>query len=314
MLEEMIRQQDDTIRGLFTLPQGHPQRLRPENSVCENRPSSLPVLSRPQNRTESANHSAANISGTGSHRSGNMVRGEVSLRQSPTRTRQMESEDVALSSPGRMADQQDDPMAVTDRQLSVSYANVLSGRNTSANYGHSSATTVAGASRAGSEPEKKQVINNTAQKNRNFAPGGEKGQHRHDNGNAIGAHRSEEAGDGTGKVARRRNKVIVYGTVTEDEVGDFKAYIPKSHIHVSKAGLDVTKEHVVEYVKKRIQRANVDVGCEELTVKSGEYRSFKVSIPANFKQTLLNGDFWPENVAVKLFWDFQKRNPQKRAA
>lgn len=104
-----------------------------------------------------------------------------------------------------------------------------------------------------------------------------------------------------------RKQKVVFGTKKDD---DLTGYLPKSQIHVSKLNLEVTGEQVKKYITKQIPECS-DVTFEELKVKSNAYRSFKVSVPATFKNVVLQSEFWPDNIAVKPYRDlnFQRRMP-----
>ncbi|KAK9872997.1 hypothetical protein WA026_020342 [Henosepilachna vigintioctopunctata] len=56
---------------------------------------------------------------------------------------------------------------------------------------------------------------------------------------------------------------------------------------------------IIEYIKTHIP--HIAVSCTELKVKSGQYRSFKVGVPANISSQILNSNFWPEHLVVKRF-------------
>lgn len=133
---------------------------------------------------------------------------------------------------------------------------------------------------------------------------------RHGNHGAV-HFRGDGDREGYELVTGRRRKVV-YGTGAGFEGDGLKAYLPMTNIHVSKLSLEVTKEVVFDYLKRRLP--DVEVELQELEVNSGAYKSFKVSAPANYKQTLLDPSFWPRHVAIKPFWEhnFRKRELQAR--
>lgn len=102
----------------------------------------------------------------------------------------------------------------------------------------------------------------------------------------------------------------IYGSMTESS--RLKAYMPLSHIHISKVRLENDAQDIIEYVKNKIP--NTDVECEEVKVKSGMYKSFKLSLPANCSSKLLQSSFWPESVAVRKFRNFEKNFQMKQNA
>ncbi|KAK4880849.1 hypothetical protein RN001_008995 [Aquatica leii] len=99
---------------------------------------------------------------------------------------------------------------------------------------------------------------------------------------------------------QRRKRNFIFGTATGDQTERLQAYIPKSTIHISKLTLENTKDDLINYIKNQIP--SIDIECEELIVRSKSYRSFKVSVPYNYKQALLTSDFWPNYIAVKPFF------------
>lgn len=64
-------------------------------------------------------------------------------------------------------------------------------------------------------------------------------------------------------------------------------------------------EDVVKYVISKLG-TDVKVNCEELQVRSQNYRSFKISIPASEGGKLLSGDFWPPGIAVRKFINLKR--------
>ncbi|KAL3274677.1 hypothetical protein HHI36_016056 [Cryptolaemus montrouzieri] len=90
------------------------------------------------------------------------------------------------------------------------------------------------------------------------------------------------------------------------EESKIKAYVPYIHFHLSKVGLENHLQDILEFVRSKIP--NISVKCEELKVKSGEYRSFKISVLANYSSQLLKNTFWPQLLVVKKF---VKQNFQK---
>ncbi|KAK9871589.1 hypothetical protein WA026_012969 [Henosepilachna vigintioctopunctata] len=89
----------------------------------------------------------------------------------------------------------------------------------------------------------------------------------------------------------------IYGSKTGS--GHLKAYIPVSSIHISKVRLENDDKDIIEYIKTHIP--HIPVSCTELKVRSGQYRSFKVGVPASISSQILNSNFWPEHLVVKRF-------------
>ncbi|KAK9885121.1 hypothetical protein WA026_009345 [Henosepilachna vigintioctopunctata] len=82
----------------------------------------------------------------------------------------------------------------------------------------------------------------------------------------------------------KRNTKVIYGNQVEESC--LQAYIPWTSIHLSKVRLQNTSEDIVNYIKSKIP--NINPICEEITVKSGQYRGFKITIPANYSSNILN--------------------------
>ncbi|CAH0554808.1 unnamed protein product [Brassicogethes aeneus] len=107
-----------------------------------------------------------------------------------------------------------------------------------------------------------------------------------------------------GFIEVKRKKRFIYGNNENVTSNKLSGYIANSNIHVSRLDLSHTKEDVIGYIREKIpelREKNID--CTELEVKTKAYKSFKVSIPATQKKNVLSKEFWPNNVAVKLFWE-----------
>ncbi|KAL3278191.1 hypothetical protein HHI36_013530 [Cryptolaemus montrouzieri] len=74
------------------------------------------------------------------------------------------------------------------------------------------------------------------------------------------------------KIKKSKRRPGIYGVLQEES--KMKAYEPYSHIHLSKVGLENKQQDILEFVRSKIP--NISVKCEELKVKSGEYKSFKI--------------------------------------
>ncbi|KAL3280537.1 hypothetical protein HHI36_003769, partial [Cryptolaemus montrouzieri] len=76
----------------------------------------------------------------------------------------------------------------------------------------------------------------------------------------------------------------MYGS--PEEPGVLEAYVPTSDIAITKVSKRNNIENITNYIKRNLPEA--ELRCEELKVKSGEYRSFKVSVLNLNVQCLLN--------------------------
>ncbi|KAL3289812.1 hypothetical protein HHI36_023203 [Cryptolaemus montrouzieri] len=98
----------------------------------------------------------------------------------------------------------------------------------------------------------------------------------------------EEEAEATPAAIKEKIYNKLYTRLTEDlteqfgnqeEESKLKAYVPPSHIRVSKVELQNNHYDILDFVKRKIP--SVDVACEELRVRSGEYRSFKITVPVS---------------------------------
>ncbi|KAL3277856.1 hypothetical protein HHI36_013197 [Cryptolaemus montrouzieri] len=96
---------------------------------------------------------------------------------------------------------------------------------------------------------------------------------------------------------KNKNKnSIVYGSLKEP--GVLEAYMPTS---------DSLNKNITNYIKRKLPEA--ELRFEELKVKAGEYRSFKVSVRAYLSTKIIDSNFWPRSIVVKKFTP--KRKSQK---
>ncbi|XP_044747921.1 uncharacterized protein LOC123309099 [Coccinella septempunctata] len=72
-----------------------------------------------------------------------------------------------------------------------------------------------------------------------------------------------------------------------------------SYLHVSRLSPETTVLELQNFLKEHIQ----NVSCEKLNSKQPElYSSFKVSLPTEYFNTVMNPEFWPEGIAVNKFF------------
>lgn len=107
---------------------------------------------------------------------------------------------------------------------------------------------------------------------------------------------------------RRLNRKQKYGTGSTSD--GLAAFIPQTDVHVSKVGKDYDGNKVVSYIKSQSNEA-FEVGCEELQVKSGAYRSYKLTVPVTYCEKLLDSSFWPSGIAVRKFVNGKPRRLQE---
>ena len=87
---------------------------------------------------------------------------------------------------------------------------------------------------------------------------------------------------------------------------------PRAHIHIWRLEKGTTAETVSSYLKKELGR-EIDLEVAELKTK-GNYASFRISAPAEFKEEICNTDLWPVNVSIsdyKFLQNFRGNRPNK---
>lgn len=101
---------------------------------------------------------------------------------------------------------------------------------------------------------------------------------------------------------RRKPASTIYGT---GETSDALSGAPRTcWLYVGRTSRNTTKEMVMSYLERKLPQ-NV-FSCEALESKS-VLPSFKVEVPYEHKDTLLQPDFWPKNIRVRPF--LLKRRP-----
>ncbi|KAL3281830.1 hypothetical protein HHI36_005030 [Cryptolaemus montrouzieri] len=66
------------------------------------------------------------------------------------------------------------------------------------------------------------------------------------------------------KIKKAKRRPGIYGVLQEES--KIKAYVPYSHIHLSKVGLENNQQDILEFVRSKIP--NISVKCAKLKVKS----------------------------------------------
>lgn len=84
----------------------------------------------------------------------------------------------------------------------------------------------------------------------------------------------------------------------------------KTSVLVGRLDMSVTAEGLLGYLVATFGPAD-HFHIEEQTVRSGEYRSFRVEARLDYLDELLTPSNWPENVVVKKFRFFRKRPADK---
>lgn len=109
----------------------------------------------------------------------------------------------------------------------------------------------------------------------------------------------------------RHNFTPIVGTrkVETTKLVAAKLY-PKTLIQVRKLNEHVTEDDLKDYLECTFGKTE-KFKIEKLTVKSGDYVSFKVEARADLLDKLLDPSNWPEEVEVKQFFRYEeKRNPK----
>lgn len=94
----------------------------------------------------------------------------------------------------------------------------------------------------------------------------------------------------------------------KDEVGECVIKAAKFHpltwLFVSRLTLELTPDQIKQYVK---ENAAVDCECEKLTIRKNRYfSSFKLGVPAENRDQILNAEFWPKGVTVNAFLNLRR--------
>ena len=95
---------------------------------------------------------------------------------------------------------------------------------------------------------------------------------------------------------RRKSLLIGSGNTTSTTLKS----VPKmAYFHVSRLEPSTTEESIVELLRKYVSQ----VQCEKLNSKMPNiYASFKITIPLNEKDKIINPELWPNGITVNRFF------------
>lgn len=96
----------------------------------------------------------------------------------------------------------------------------------------------------------------------------------------------------------RRNKDLIVGKMKNDAL--FKGVTKYDNYHVFNCEPNLTPEQLKSYLIDDVKIPEVD--CQKMDSKHPErYSSFKVSVPNNYTNDLINPEIWPEYVCINKF-------------
>ena len=114
---------------------------------------------------------------------------------------------------------------------------------------------------------------------------------------------SENKADGDGfrypsHVIRRQRRQAVYGNRARGVAGSFRGAPQTLDIFVFRCEKDVTCEKVKDYIEQN--NINVlDIEC--ISSSEARYRSFRVTLPKHARDDVMECNFWPDGVGVRVF-------------
>ena len=79
----------------------------------------------------------------------------------------------------------------------------------------------------------------------------------------------------------------------------------KAWLYLYRIRNDATEEKIMQYIKNKDNFKDKNVKVQEIPGDPNKYKRFVLSAPFPLKDELYKPDFWPENVAIKMF-DFNK--------
>lgn len=105
---------------------------------------------------------------------------------------------------------------------------------------------------------------------------------------------------------KNRQNSIVFGSGNVSEVSDIRAVPKLGYVHVYRLDPNTREETVSNYIKSIVP----DSKCEILTSKFPDvYASFKVTLPLNDVDKIMNPSVWPVGTRVSRF--FHRRKPMQ---
>ncbi|KAL3279352.1 hypothetical protein HHI36_016858 [Cryptolaemus montrouzieri] len=103
---------------------------------------------------------------------------------------------------------------------------------------------------------------------------------------------------------RQEKRHTIYGTGAQSEAGILRAYIPKTHLHLSKVTIKNIEKDIIDYLQNRLP--NVKNKCEELTVNQ-EITEATISV---FQRTAARA-FWRVLSGRKLWYYLEYQHVQE---
>ena len=111
----------------------------------------------------------------------------------------------------------------------------------------------------------------------------------------VGPISSKPVGPSTYAAIASRKPTVIIGKKSSG----LKAVNKLSWIFVSRFLPEISKTNVEEYLKD----SNLaQFECIELPTKYDTYKSFRIGIPMESLNDVLNSEFWPEGILVKKFY------------
>lgn len=85
--------------------------------------------------------------------------------------------------------------------------------------------------------------------------------------------------------------------------------VPFKYIFVSRFVADTTEEDVVDYIKDNLKSPNLAVTASKFHFNQPRFTaSFKLRVPSNVFELIMQLSFWPQNTIVH---EFVNRNPSR---
>lgn len=112
--------------------------------------------------------------------------------------------------------------------------------------------------------------------------------------------------DNSGNKPGKRSQVAVYGS--KCDLGDIKGVPRMGYVHVSKLDPETTADSVSRYLDQIVPNCK----CEMLDSRFPEiYSSFKVSVPLDDVDKIMNPSVWPTGVRLNRFFHRRQSQPVK---
>lgn len=103
-------------------------------------------------------------------------------------------------------------------------------------------------------------------------------------------------------------KLNLVNDVDDHTAPQLAAVASRKWISVSNLLPSTNDVDVIQFISKKIKSSNGEIVCSKITPRSiafPTFSSFKIGVPIELFESVLNSQFWPDNASVKEFLDYK---------